>query len=899
MQFRCPLLIPLVLLAALPFLEAAEKPSFSATHSKMVETDWLLEYAQFPSSKRPFVDYAKVCSDRAFLLADDLTKSGLDTAAQRRRLQGAMEKIAALGNDTPLETAKAAYLALRWEIRALVFANPKLDFEELLFYSRRNGKCFPDVSSISMVWAGSPGGDLSVLKIDRSGGPAQVRTLLNGRLPAGHVHGIDLHWDGKRLLFGYVQNDQDYSKSKCRPGHDAWLKSGPGCIYEINIDGTGLRQITKSERFHDVAPTYLPDGGVAFMSDRSLSGVQCNQPEHDELFANLYACKADGSDLFRLVNNANGDYNPHTLDDGRVGFMRWEYNERMFVHSLWAVRPDGRYAEPIFAQHLGPGSVQKMIVDARNIPGSDRLVATASGHYNFERGVIVTIDPKCGINNFKQGMRTVPEGLPVWEGLSAPTRSKIGFYTTPWALSEKYVVCGYEYCTDQSDPVGFGLYLVDSFGNRELLLRNPQCASIQPIPLRARPAPKLIPRGDSTEAEATCLLADVTDGTEFLRPGDAKYLRIIENLVWPYTVEDGEMRYRVEDAHCENYTAKRIIGDVPIAADGSAHFIVPVDKPIYFEILDANHQEIRRMRSWISFQPGEKRGCIGCHETRTTAPRATSAVPTAFRQAPARPKAVVSWGDKPVNFLRDIQPIFDKNCVSCHAGIKAAGACDLSGGLTRKYNIAYETLFGYQGFRPSAALAKVSTSVNVVFPLLAAPHRLNYDYPTPPRNFGSSQALLLKVLENETHRSQVKLSPQDRIDLSAWIDLNAPYHDRSFSKRRNPSVVPAMTPDITAIFKQRCVSCHAEKDLARPDWINIATPERSRFLTAPLAKTAGGDERCGKAVFANTDDPEYVKLLTWTRTQAILTWTKPRRDVMGLIEAGRMPAWVTETTKKP
>ena len=795
--------------------------------------------------------------------------------------------LAELARKTQPGSATSVYLELRRRVRNLALADGRLLPRKLLFYKRRNGIVFGDINQITAVWAGSPGGDIYVGVLGQGGVLTELHPLIGGRLPTGHVHGIDLHWDGQRIVFGYVQGTEDFSARWSRPGHDAWLKSGPGFVHEMRLDGSGLRQITRGERSHDVAPVYLPDGGVAFCSDRNMSGVQCNQPRHDELFANLYACRMDGSGLFRLVNNANGDYNPRVLDDGRIAFLRWEYNERMFVHSLWSVRPDGTYCEPLYAQHLGPGSLQKMVVDARSIPGSDRLIAIAGGHYNNERGVVAVIDPRHGPADYQRGIRTLPEGLPLWAPLRAPTRQKHGFYAYPWALNEEQALCSYEYRTDQSDPAGYGLYLIDRHGNQELIHRDPVYACLMPIPVQTRPVPPALPVMRTQGVPAVCALMNVYAGADFLKPGEAKYLRISENGIWPYTVEDGQMRYRFADNQCENYTAKRIVGDVPIEKDGSACFTVPADRPLYFQLLDGQRREIRRMRSWVSFQPGERRSCVGCHETQATATaKMGGAVAMALRQPPVTPRPAVSWQDKCVNYLRDIQPILDRHCAGCHAGTKPAGGWDFSGGLTAKYNISYEYMFGY---RSGTWSKDYQVSKDIKFPLLAAPARLDYTYPSLPRHFGSTQAVLFKVLEEPRHMEWVKLAEQEQIDLAAWIDLNGPYHDRCFSKRKPRGFVPGASAKNAEIFARRCAGCHAPKSLDRPDWADIRAPQQSRFLTAPLAKGSGGSERCGQAVFQDLKDPDYQTLLTWAQESARRVWTEPRHDVRGLIEAGQTP----------
>ena len=61
-------------------------------------------------------------------------------------------------------------------------------------------------------------------------------------------------------------------------------------------------------------------------------------------------------------------------------------------------------------------------------------------------------------------------------------------------------------------------------------------------------------------------------------------------------------------------------GVVPVREDGSAHFVVPARKNLFFQALDKDFMEVQRMRSFVNLQPGETRSCIGCHEPKSTAP---------------------------------------------------------------------------------------------------------------------------------------------------------------------------------------------------------------------------------------------------------------------------------------
>ena len=205
-----------------------------------------------------------------------------------------------------------------------------------------------------------------------------------------------------------------------------------------------------------------------------------------------------------------------------------------------------------------------------------------------------------------------------------------------------------------------------------------------PIPLQPRPRPPVLP--DATEPNvpfAVCSLTNVGKGVPGVEPQAIRYLRIGEGVAWPYCNTYGGQRYEPDvKSVMINWNPVRVLGEVPVEADGSAHFLVPADTPVYFQLLDEHHMELRRMRSFISFQPGERRGCVGCHETREEV-----AFAPAFGLAMAREPSVPlppPWGDRAISFLRDVQPVFDKHCVGCHSGLKPAAQLDFSGGLTTR-----------------------------------------------------------------------------------------------------------------------------------------------------------------------------------------------------------------------
>jgi mono/diheme cytochrome c family protein len=796
-------------------------------------------------------------------------------------------------------------------VRQLAFANPLLRFDQLLLVKRFTQQTYPDICLNHMPWVSRPGGDLCVLSkpFSPDGSGQSVRNLLNGALGPGHVHGMDLWWDADRVVFGYAKSKTGQPLFPWPPPHcqERYLAhklretEEPTHLFEIRTDGSGLRQLTNHRYWSDLDPTYLPNGDVAFASERCAYSLQCNHdPNLDETSCNLYVMRPDGSAIRRLSVNKDGDYLPHCLDDGTIGYTRWEYHERGLtqIQSLWTVRPDGTWADAIFKQHLNdPWAME----DVRSVPGTGnrKLVAIAAGHHTLAAGPVVVITPSVGMND-PRAIRIVtpgvqpPEGgmsgLPVAEGGVCDDG---GYYMTPWALSEKYFLASYsclktqppgypDYCRG-ADEKGYALYLIDVFGNKELVYRDPEISSFVPIPLRPRPKPPILP--DQTipgQSYATCVVSDAGYGVAGVAAKQIRYLRVSECVPWPYDPKAGGLRYEpVALSMGVNWTPVRVVGTVPVEADGSAHFRVPVDTPVYFQLLDENQMELRRMRSFVSFQPGEVRACVGCHESRPAAPTDKS-LPLALQREPSVP-VLPPWGDRPLSFLRDVQPVFDRHCAGCHGGLQPAGGLDFSGGLVGNaqiqtsyggklgldgHNMAYRTLLSGQ----LVAYSNKYDAAGVI---------------TQPLAFGSHKSKLVQALRDGPCSKRVKLSQEDWLRLTTWIDANAPYHDGFINMRpEKPSYdLPAdsaLLAKVGAVHGKRCASCHAPDKVTRPDWIDLGQPQNSRFLVAPLAKEAGGRGKCSQPVYKDQNDPDYQAVRQLVEAAVKRAWANPRRDLKAL-----------------
>ena len=680
------------------------------------------------------------------------------------------------------------WLAARHAARPIVLANPAAGLGQILFVTR-HGNTFANITGSQYPWSHKPGGDICVQTGLAANGP--TRRVLDGRLGPGHVHGIDLWWDADRVVFGYARQPDWPPPHDPISGDFVFLLRGkqePTHVFEASLGGSRLRQLTHHRYWSDFEPTWCADGSIVFASDRSGRSSECGKFSADHTVINLYRVGPDGSGLRRLNDNKDIDRYPHSLDDGRIAYTRWEYQERHFleVHAVWAMRPDGTQADAVFNQHLrAPYGFR----DTRSIPGSQKLVSIATGHHTLAYGPIVVIDPTRGISSpaalRSVTPRVVPQegpmgGSPVPEG-GPPDRG--GVYQTPWALSERCFLAAYSYSSSRT-AAGFAIYLLDVHGNKELIHRDPILSCVSPIPVRKRPRPPIVPDVEPEIEGAVCYVTDVYDGLDGIPRGAVKHIRILQRVGWPLDGQIGAMRWLPGNAWARQFgfwawAPVRVLGTVPVEADGSAHFTVPVDAAVYFQALDARHMELRRMRSHVTFLPGERRGCRGCHETQERAPAALTPAGSAILREPDVPTPP-PWGDeKLLGYEWLIQPILDRRCVRCHAGDEPKAGLDLAATRAKDGFVqSFRSLFGYR--RGASKPGK---------PLVSVSNRFSGASISKLKEFGSHRSRLIEALLTGKQHKDVKLTDDEWLALVTWIDANAPYHD-TFYNRRPPDGGP-------------------------------------------------------------------------------------------------------------
>ncbi|NQT51415.1 hypothetical protein HQ576_05160, partial [bacterium] len=549
---------------------------------------------------------------------------------------------------------------------------------------------------------------------------------------------------------------------------------------------------------------------------RCERGVLCDQG--DSLSVNvLYRINADGSGMHCLSQNALSESTPSVMNDGRVLYTRWEYVDKgvIAIQGLWSMRPDGTGTAEVLGNQL---EFPPVLIHGRAVPGRDNLsVCTATMHHPFAVGPILLLDASRGnrtplpITNLTpdtslsiKGVGGFPKGEKYthWRNQRWVGDNAGPLFCEPWPLADPDTGAGagtYFLVTCNPDkawnhPTAYGLWLIDTFGNRVLVHTDPQISCWQPVPLRPRPRPPIVPSAqeDATPpAEATLVLSDVYQGLDGVPRGTVKYLRVLEQVArpwaarrfWPHDEALGQHAIISLNAHI---FVKIHHGIVPVHPDGSAHFTVPARRSLFVQALDADFMEVQRMRSFVNLQPGERRSCVGCHEPRSAAPPAR--VPLALKSPPARPAPQPGESvPRPIHYPTDVQPILDKHCVECHNPKKPEGKLDLTGEPTTYFSRSYEGIMRrkliacIQEFHGPQPRAQKTNGV-----------------PLPPRSLGSAASKLITILRKGHYKAA--LSQAEWLRLITWVDANGPYYGSYFGRRNamyrtHPDFRPTPTLD--------------------------------------------------------------------------------------------------------
>jgi len=662
----------------------------------------------------------------------------------------------------------------------------------------------------------------------------------------GCIRDPKVHYDAEKIIF-------------------AWRKAGRQNynLYEINVDGTNIRQIT-SGPFDDYEPEYLPDGGIVFVSTRARRWVGCWMTQ----VGTIHRCDADGRNIQMLSCNIEHDNTPSVLPNGQILYMRWEYVDRSQVefHHLWTMNPDGTNQEIYYGNEVSWG----VFLSCRPIPNDERVMGIYSpGHGHRDHyGWLSFFSRKYGPDD--------PRGL---QHIIFPWGK--GMLADSWPLSAETILAAelgksrLVFVTKNKDDDKYtprAIYEIKSNDKRKWITQSPR-------PIIKRPRERIIPtRSDSTSSTGTHVMVDIYNSQNLtgIKRGEIKKLLIIETLPKPVNFSGGPDTL----SFLGSFSLERILGTVPVESDGSAYFELPANRPIFYVALDENNLSCRRMQSFTCLRPGETTSCIGCHNSRnhSNANIGSARRVKALQHPPSKITPIEGIEDVP-DFMRDVQPVLDKYCIRCHNTEDRKGRLSLEGDMGVTYSISYYSL----AMREQIADGRNGLGNQ------------------PPRSLGSSASPLLRKLEGAHHSE--KASREDWLKVWAWTEAAAPFcgtYGGLRNQKQQNTKAGVFASRAGGVLQKRCYSCHKpdgkgpqnrlvegfdwderRKFMDRPtgrherlvlkddparyfSWnvlINATRPQKSAVLLAPLAKEAGGWEACPD-VFKSKDDPDYKIMLT-------------------------------------
>lgn len=684
---------------------------------------------------------------------------------------------------TRIESLKN-YTGLRTQLRKTIFDIPLIKNRPLVFLKGNRFVCqmLHEYMSYYYEVSGMNGGGLSILR--KPGSSFETESLTDGKFPKGIFSTPSLSFDGKTLYFAFADLSQVQSDGapilnsrqlaqKGPVADDFFLKKymlrseGKFHLFQMDLATGKFKQLTDGPE-DDFNPIPLPDGDLVFLSTRRGGFGRCHGGWEPLAVHTLHKLRKDGS-IELLSAHETNEWHPTLNSDGRILYCRWDYVDRNAsqFHGLWITNPDGTGTISLF------GNYTKKInacYQPKQIPGSRKILFIAGAHHLNVGGSLALFDP----SRIQYDPQTAEDTLDCIERLTpeipfpeTPDQCPESYYFSPEPLTENLWLVSYSH-----DPLGgmlskkspcttgrLGLYYRDRFGNLELICDDPNWSCQYPMQITQKDVPRTIAsvlpekEKSSSPAMGTFLLSNVRESLTQI-PNDRKItdLRIFQILPkYPGHRSDSP---KIGYSHSGN--ARLLLGSVPVEEDGSAHFIVPANKPIYFQAIDENGKAVQTMRSEVYLRPGENRGCVGCHEQNQTTFRNLEKQSLAAQREPS---VLIPGpdGTKPFSYPRLIQPILDRSCLSCHHDKKTGIKPDLSGHIEKQFTISYNRLKPYLKWYEWG-----KHSIRAISTL--------------PGQCGADLSPLTALINDQNHKGKISLSEKDRRTLYLWMDANADFY---------------------------------------------------------------------------------------------------------------------------
>jgi len=490
------------------------------------------------------------------------------------------------------------------------------------------------------------------------------------------INGLDLSFDAKKVVFSMrTEEDNRYH------------------VYVANVNGSGkVKQLT----FHDaddVQPVFLAGGRIAFVTNQPYTemGTRADEYNHSRRVTQLATVSEISGDADRVLCSQNLSHHtsPFAMENGLVGFSRWEHLGPTNDVKLFTMRPDCTQMRSLAGQHNKPFN---SIVQVREVGRGEFLGIATTRDGTIQSGAMMHIKvPYTGVS---KNLGTFDEQHASFENITAsvPTDdsappSGVGRYRSPHKLpgSDKILVSWANGDVNDRNELAataprFGLYLYDpAKGKRQLVYQDPKLWSVYAIPVSVREEPPVIAgTNDGTynaEEPVTIGSFDVrsTSLDESVNGGQFDNVKLEDAL-------DQAQRVRVIEGFSSEigsvgqfgltmHEGGAILGEPKVYEDGSWRALIPPYLPVHLQPIDRFDLSIRNQLLWIQGMPGESRVCGGCHENRTTEIAGGTTIAQQFTTNLVKPiaeRVELPWSGAATG--KQVQDVFDAKCASCHSG---------------------------------------------------------------------------------------------------------------------------------------------------------------------------------------------------------------------------------------
>ncbi len=667
--------------------------------------------------------------------------------------------------------------------------------------------------------------------------------------PDGGVRDATVSYDGKKILFSYRKGTSDNYN-----------------LYEIDADGKNLERLPINTNSNDIEPCYLPNGDIMYSSDRMHRTVQCWLSP----VTNLHRYYRREGTVRLMSGNPDVDNTPSVLQDGRVLYMRWDYNHRnqVMFHHLWTINPDGSNSA-IFYGNTFP---QGVFLSAKQVPES--------------QDIVMTISPGHGISNH---MGYVGILRPPFDPSSPYALRFISAYGTGPFYDVWPVKGGYVFTSDDKNIYIFapsGLFVkiplpatlfntkhqaqMYSIDYNEKKRRLPSCRmilrSVVPVAKRA-PEMQALETANYRTNKARVFLQDIYIGRNMMnvKRGSIDKLMITRVQPTPVNYHGGY----APTGFSGTFAIEEIVGVVPVYEDGSAFFEVPAGIGVSLTAIDKQGNCVKRMMSSTNFAPGTQTSCVGCHENRTEAPDRKMKLPIAYKKGVSKIQPIEGLKNT-IDFWRDVQPLLDKYCVKCHSPENPNGS-----GVILSRGLGINTISARLALQCAGLISSDNNGIGS-----AAPY-----------SFGSGNSKIARFAEGKHNNS--KFEPRDLEVLRRWLDIGSPHISTYAAKGVGVPYVNRFRHRVSSVgpvpsMPRRCFECHSRGvakhfvfdhcqmlavkkngkkvslNFPMDNLSNYIDPENSPILKVPLAKSAGGSaggKGAHPVIFKDKNDPDYKRLL--------------------------------------